>query len=103
MCVSTTRRVLVCGSIVPLVTAPTLVDETRELVPVTSGTRTLGGPLAMEFPMADRPPAPPFHNINYVHSWSQDSVAAQQKTLDKNVDFSASDFGGAHSAVCLMI
>jgi hypothetical protein len=51
---------------VPLVIALALDDEIRELVPVASGSRTLGAPLAMDFSMADGPPAS--HNINYVHS-----------------------------------
>jgi hypothetical protein len=68
---------------VPLVTTPTLVDEIHELVPVASGTRTLGAPLAMDFSMADGPPAP--HDITYVHSWLQDSVAAQPKYWTSNI------------------
>jgi hypothetical protein len=60
-------------------------------------TRTL----ATGFSMADGPPAS--YNINYVRSRLQDSVAAQDKSLDKSVHFYALDFGGAHSAFRLMI
>jgi hypothetical protein len=66
----------------PLAIAP-LIDEIREFVPVVSGTRTLGAPLAMDLSMVDGPPA--CHYINYIHSWLQDSVAAQQKLWDKIV------------------
>jgi hypothetical protein len=86
---------------VTLVTEPTLVDGIRELVPVVSGTRTLGAALAMDFSMADGPPAS--HSINYAHSWLQDSDAGQQKLLNKIVDFFASDFGGAHTVIRLII
>jgi hypothetical protein len=86
---------------VPLGTTPTLVDGIREMVPIVTGTRTLGAPLVMYLSMSDEPPAS--HNINYVHSWLQDSVAAQPKFVDIFLDFFASDFGGAHSAFRLMI
>jgi hypothetical protein len=77
------------------------VDEIRELVPGVTGTRILDAPLAMDFPMSDGPPAS--HNVNYAHSGLQDSVAAQQKILDKIVDFFASDFGAVYSAFRLVI
>jgi hypothetical protein len=70
-------------------------------VPIVSGTLPIGASLAMDFSMADGSPVP--HNINYVHSWLKDSVAAQHKISDNIVDFFASDFGGALSAFRLMI
>jgi hypothetical protein len=86
---------------VPLGAAPTLVNEIRGLVSVVTGTRTLGASPQWTFSMLDRPLAS--HNINYDHSWLLDSVVAQEKLLDKIVDFYASAFGGAHSAFRLMI
>jgi hypothetical protein len=81
--------------------APTRVDEIRELVPIVTGTHILGASLAMDFSTSDDPPAS--HNINYIQSWLQDSVAAQQKILNQIVDFFASDFKGMHSVFPLMI
>jgi hypothetical protein len=86
---------------VPLDTAPTLVDEIRELVPVVAGTRILGASLVMDLSLSDGPMAS--HNINYVYYWLQDSVASPQKILDKLVNFYTSDFGDAHSAFRVMI
>jgi hypothetical protein len=61
--------------------APALADAIRrEIVPIVTGTRTLGAPLAMDFPMSDEPPAS--HNINYVYSWLYDSVVPQQTLFD---------------------
>jgi hypothetical protein len=55
-------------------TAPELVEVIRAKVPVVTVTSTLGAPLAMDFSMADGPPAS--HNENYVHSLLQDTVEA---------------------------
>jgi hypothetical protein len=54
---------------VPPDTAPKLADVIRAMVPIVTGTTNLGAPLAMDFSMADGPPAS--HNENYVHSWSK--------------------------------
>jgi hypothetical protein len=77
---------------VPPDTTSKLVEVIRATVPVVTGTSNLGAPLAMDFSMADGPPAS--HNENYVHSWLQDSVEAHQLLLDKIVCFAMSDFGG---------
>jgi hypothetical protein len=86
---------------VPPDTALELVEVMRAMVTVVTGTSNLGGPLAMEFSMADGPIA--FHNENYVQSWLQDTVEAHQLLLDKTVCFAMSDFGGTHAALRLMI
>jgi hypothetical protein len=81
--------------VVPLDTAPEVVEVIRAKVPVLTGTSTLGAPLAMD------PPAS--HNDNYVHSWLQDTVEAHQLLLNKIVSFAMPDFGGAHAVFRLMI
>jgi hypothetical protein len=86
---------------VPPDTAPELVEVIRAMVPVVTGTSNLGAPLAMDFSMANGPPAS--HNENYVHSGLQDTVEAHQILLDKIVCFAMSDFGGTHAAFRLMI
>jgi hypothetical protein len=86
---------------VPPDTVPEVVQVIRAKVPVVTGTSTLGAPLAMDFSMANGPPAS--HNKNYVHSWLHNTVEAHQLLLDKIVCFATSDFGGAHAAFCLMI
>jgi hypothetical protein len=49
-------------------------------------------------------PTPVSYNVNYVHSWLEDTVFAQQRLLCQIVEFSdESDFGGAHSAFRLLI
>jgi hypothetical protein len=82
-------------------TAPKLVEVTRAMVPVATGTSNLGTPLAMDFSMADGPLAS--QNEKYVHSWLQDTVEAHQLLFDKIVCFAMSDFGGTHTAFRLMI
>jgi hypothetical protein len=47
-------------------TALDLVEVIRAMVPVVTGTSNLGAPLAMDFSMADGPPAS--HNKNYFYS-----------------------------------
>jgi hypothetical protein len=86
---------------VPPDTAHELVEVIRAMVPVVTGTSNLGAPLAIEFPMADGPPAS--HNENYIHSWMQGTVEAHQLLLDKIACFTMSDFGGTHAAFRLMI
>jgi hypothetical protein len=68
---------------VPPDTTHEVVGVIRAKVPVVSGTSNLGPPLAMDFSMADGPPAS--HNENYVHSWLQDTVEAHHLLLDKIV------------------
>jgi hypothetical protein len=51
--------------------------------------------------MVNEPPVA--HKVNYVHSWLEDKVFAQQCLLDHIVEFSESDFGGAHSDFPIMI
>jgi hypothetical protein len=77
-----------------------LLEVIRAMVPIVTGISNLGAPLAMDFSMADDPPAS--HNENYENSWLQDTVEALQLLLDKIICFAMSDFGGAH-AVPLMI
>jgi hypothetical protein len=61
-----------------------LVEMTRAKIPVVSGSSNLlGGPLTMDFSMANGPPAS--HNENYVHSWLQETVEAHQLLLGKIV------------------
>jgi hypothetical protein len=49
-------------------TSPELVEVIRAaMVSVVTGTSNRGAPLAMDFSMADDPPAS--HNENHVHSW----------------------------------
>jgi hypothetical protein len=55
-------------------TARELVEPIRTVVPVVTGTSTLGAPLPMDLSMMDGHPAS--HNENYVHSWLQDTVDA---------------------------
>jgi hypothetical protein len=81
---------------VPPDTAPKLVEVIRAMVPVVMGTSNLGAPLAMDFSMADGPPAS--QNEYLVHSWLQDTVEAHELLLDKIVYFAMSDFGGTHAA-----
>jgi hypothetical protein len=50
---------------VRLDTAPQPIEVIRAKVPVVTGTSNLGSPFAMDFSMADGPPA--YHNENYVH------------------------------------
>jgi hypothetical protein len=59
---------------VPPDTALELAQVVRAMVPVVTGISNLGVPLAMEFSMANDPPAS--HNESYVHSWLQDAVKA---------------------------
>jgi hypothetical protein len=59
---------------VPPDTALELAQVIRAMVPVVTGTSNLGAPLAMEFSMANGPPAS--HNESYVHSCLQDAVEA---------------------------
>jgi hypothetical protein len=59
-----------------LLVAPILVEVIRAMVPVVTGTSSLGAPLAMDFSMADGHPTS--HNENYVHSWLLDTVEAHQ-------------------------
>jgi hypothetical protein len=82
-------------------TALELVEVIRAKVSVVKGPSNLGAALAMDFSMADGPPAS--HNEIYVHYWLQDTVEAHQILLDKIVCFAMSDFGGAHGAFRLMI
>jgi hypothetical protein len=49
---------------VPLDTAHEHAEVTRAMVPDVTGTSNLGAPLAMDFSMADGPPAS--HNENYM-------------------------------------
>jgi hypothetical protein len=86
---------------VPPFTAHKLVEMTRAMVPVVTGTSTLGASWAMEFSMTEGPPAS--HNENYAHSWLHETVEAHQLIWDKIVCITTSDFGGAHSTFCLMI
>jgi hypothetical protein len=51
---------------VPPDTAPELVEVIRAMAPIATGTTNLGAPLAMDFSMANGPPAS--HNENYEHS-----------------------------------
>jgi hypothetical protein len=67
---------------VPPNIAHALVDNIREEVHIVTGTHTLGAPLVMDFSMSDGPPTS--YNVNYVHSWLQDSAAAQQKKVGQN-------------------
>jgi hypothetical protein len=59
---------------VPPETALKLVEVIRAKVPFVTGTSTLAAPLAMDFSMADGPPAS--HNENHVHSWLKDTMEA---------------------------
>jgi hypothetical protein len=77
------------------------VQGIRAMVPVVTAKSNLGSPLAMDFLMADGPPAS--HNTNYVHSWLQDMVEAHKLLLDKIVCYAMSNFGGTHVAIRLMI
>jgi hypothetical protein len=86
---------------VPPDTAHELVKVIRAMVPVVTGTNNLGALLAMDFSMADGPPAS--HNESYVHSWLLDTVEAHQLLLGNIVCFAMSDFGGAHAAFRLMM
>jgi hypothetical protein len=86
---------------VPPDTAPELVEVIRAMVPIVTGTSNCGAPLAMDFSMADGPPAS--HNENYVHSWLHDTVGARQLLLDKIVCVAMSDFEGTHAVFRLMI
>jgi hypothetical protein len=74
---------------VPPDTTPELVEVIRAIAPVVTGTSNLGAPLAMDFSMADGPPAS--HNENYVHSWLKNTVEAHHLFLDKIVCFAMSD------------
>jgi hypothetical protein len=86
---------------VPPDTTHEFVEVLRAMVPVVTGTSSLGAPLAMDFSMADGPPAS--DNENYVHFWPQDTVEAHHLLMDKIVCFAMSDFGGTHDAFRLMI
>jgi hypothetical protein len=68
---------------VPSDTAPGLVEVTRTIVPIVTGTSTLEAPLTMDFSVTDAPPAS--HNDNYVYFWLHDTVEAHQLLLDKIV------------------
>jgi hypothetical protein len=83
-------------------TAPKLVEVIRAKVPDVTGTSDLGAPLAMDFSMADGPPASHI-NESYIHSWLQDTVEAHKLLLDKIVCFAILDFGWTHHAFRLMI
>jgi hypothetical protein len=82
-------------------TTPELVGVTRAMVPVVTGTSNLGAPLAIDFSIANGPPAS--HNEDYVQSWLQDTVEAHQLLMDKIVCCAMSDFRGRHVAFRLMI
>jgi hypothetical protein len=86
---------------VPPDTTHELVEVIRAMVPVVTGTSSLGSPLAIDFSMADGPPV--FHNENYSNSWLQDTVEAHQPLLDKIVRYAMSDFGGTRVAFRLII
>jgi hypothetical protein len=86
---------------VPLDTHVVMVETIRVLMPVVSGTRTLGALLAIDLSMTYGPHV--LHNMNNVNSWLEDIVSAHQRLLDQIVEFSGSDFDGAHSAFRLMI
>jgi hypothetical protein len=73
----------------------------RGIVPVVTGTSTLGAHLAMVFSMTDDPPAS--DNDIYVHSCLLNNGEAREVMFDKVVKFAASDFKGAHSAIRLVI
>jgi hypothetical protein len=86
---------------VPPDSALELVEVTRAMVPVVTGSSNLGAPLAMDFSMADGPSTS--HNENYLHSWLQDTVEAHQLLFDNIACFAMSDFGGTHAAFRLII
>jgi hypothetical protein len=79
------------------VIAHVIVDDIRELALIVTCTRTPGDPLAMKSSISNGAPAS--HNINYMFSWLQDSIAAQLKYWIKLWTFFESDFGGAHPAI----
>jgi hypothetical protein len=86
---------------VPLDTHVAVVETIRGLMSVVSGTRTLGALLAMDLSMTYGPHV--LHNVNHVYSWLEDIVSAHQSLRDHIVEFSGSNFDGAHSAFRLMI
>jgi hypothetical protein len=86
---------------VPPDTAPEIVEVIRAVFPVVTGTSNLGAPLAMDFSMANGPPAS--HNENHFHSWLQDNVEAHHLLLDKIVCFAMSNFGGTHAVFRFII
>jgi hypothetical protein len=74
------------------------------MVPVVTGTCSLGAPLSMDFSTTDSPPAS--HNESNVHSWLNDTVEAHQLLLDKIVVLRRTKSiatSSAHSAFRLMI
>jgi hypothetical protein len=71
------------------------------MIPVVTGTSSMGTPWAMDFSMAHGPPVS--SNENYVHSWRQNTAEAHLLLLDETVCFAMSDFGGTHAAFRSMI
>jgi hypothetical protein len=79
-------------------------EETRVLVYAVTGTRALGAPLATDFSTAYAPLPPAPRNANYIHSWLQYLVSAQQRQMDEMMlAMFTSNFGRAHSGFRLMI